>query len=122
MNIPYRYGRQALAEVDIEDLGNCNIVAYNDNADEFYLRIVSTDGYAQIVECGPVSTDIEPKYVCCIYRKMEFKEKKIIHLIDDFLNAPQKQINQVVLVSEEEMDNALLNVAERMCLCEEKKK
>ena len=118
MNIPYRYGRQALAEIDIEDLGNCNIVAYNDSADEFYMRIKSYDGFAEIIECGPMSPDIEPKFVCCIYRRIEFKEKKIIKLIDDFLNNPQKQINQVTLVSNDEMDNALHNVVERCVYAE----
>ena len=77
MNFSYSYTRQATGDIEIDDIGNCNIVAYNDNADEFYLRITTEDGWSTIIDAGPVTPDLEPKYFAMFYKKLEFNEKKI---------------------------------------------
>jgi hypothetical protein len=90
--------------IDIEDIGNCCIRAFNDAGAEFILIIESSLGQCRIFNYGPIMVDIDtlPKNVGCFYQRMAFNQPKVAKIIRDFLNNSKYNITQVELIDKEE--------------------
>ena len=110
-NFEYFYSREAIGNLDVEDIGNCSIEA-NDDLGNFYYMVIDTNlGFTRIFEYGPCNPDFNelPKAVGCTFNRIEFNEKQIEELkkileeiqngrIYSFLNAPHRNITQAQLV------------------------
>ena len=103
MNFDYFTVKTVMANIDIEDIGNCAIEANNDNGEFFYLVIRTTLGTSQIFEYGPtIHSGVMEKSVNCSFKRMEFTEAKIIKKIQEFLNNPYRTITQAKEMTIEE--------------------
>ena len=54
----YFYTQQAVGQLNIEDLGNCAIEAFNDEGSHYYLVIKTQLGQSIVMEAGPFAIDI----------------------------------------------------------------
>lgn len=102
--IEYYYTKQVNGELEIEDLGNCCVVA-NDDQGLFYIIIVRTSlGTTRIMEYGPSAPDFDtlPKGVNQTFSRLDYNEGKIRSTIDKFLNNPYRQITQAFVMDIQE--------------------
>lgn len=105
MNFEYFTVKTVMANIDIDDIGNCAIEANNDNGEFFYLIIRTTLGTTQIFEYGPTChSGVMEKSVMSSFKRIEFTESKVIKTIEGFLNNPYRNITQAQLM---DIDEAL---------------
>lgn len=100
----YLYETQATGQLDIEDIGNCAIVAYNSRQYLRYILIVTTvQGQTRIVFSGPHWTELEqPCYdYSYTFQSFQFSQAKIGRVIERFLNG-KFYIDQAECVEKEE--------------------
>ena len=103
MNFDYFTVQTVMANIDIDDIGNCAIEANNDNGEFWYLIIRTTLGSTQVFEYGPtIHTGLMEKTVNCSFKRIEFTEAKVIKRIKEFLNNPYKNITQAKEMTIEE--------------------
>lgn len=98
------YYREAITdELEIEDIGNCSLIAYNDLG-MYYILIIKTDlGLTQIFTEGPLISDyVLPKNVVCSFKRIDYNASKISKEINGFLNNPASKITSVIEVSIDE--------------------
>ena len=88
MTFEYQEVRTAMAQIEIEDIGNCCVVSKNQLGEEKYLLIKTDIGLTQIVTYGPIIPDIEqlPTFVSYTYQRFDFNEGKIIKIIQKFIS------------------------------------
>ena len=101
----YFYTTQASNDITVENIGNCVIKAFNDNAVTFYLWIkTSDDGITRVIEVSPILNDLqyESKEFKCIYKKFTYSDQKVNKAINTFLNNPNYLITQAFEVDKEE--------------------
>lgn len=105
MEFEYYYVKSVNATLDIDDIGNCAIAAYNDLGLVSYLLIKTTLGNTIIFEYGPLvhDSDVLPKVVDCSFRRIEFNDIAIKKTIRTFLNNPKSQITQAREIPFEEV-------------------
>lgn len=112
----FDYDKELVAHssIDIEDIGNCALLGYNDNYFEFGMIIKTTMGKTQIFSFGPFvpDTDMLPDEISCNYQKIDYNEKKIIGIINLWLNDKKKKLTQVKNVDIQECSNAYKNIIE----------
>lgn len=92
----YFFTKQAVGELELEDIGNCYIQACNDEGLLYYLLIETNLGWTKIMEYGPAAPDFNelPKSVFCSFSRIEYDERKIIKKINEFLNDTKRNITQ----------------------------
>lgn len=107
MQIKYFHMVTAMDSIEIEDVGQCAIEACNDSGAFYYLIIKTRDGFSDILEYGPIVLDVKilPKSVICNYTHIEYDQKKIVKIIDTFLNNPKRNITQAREIDKEEALN-----------------
>lgn len=103
MKYKYYYREAITDELDIEDIGNCNILAYNDLG-MYYIMIIQTElGLTRIFTEGPLmEEEIFPKTVNCSFKRIDYNSGKISKEIQTFLNNPIAKITAAVEISLEE--------------------
>ena len=76
------------AELDIENIGQCAILARTDLGEEYYLMIRSELGDVDVIEYGPSIPDLEkfPANVVYTYDHFEYSDYKLQKRIDKFLD------------------------------------
>lgn len=98
MEIEYYYVKQVNASIDIEDVGNCCLVARNDIGMAYYVYTKTDMGTTQMLTAGPVyegDDEVFPDFVDVQYTSMQYNMKKIGKLIEKFVNNPKAGITQV---------------------------
>ena len=77
------------AQLDVDDIGDCAILARDDLGQEYYLVITTYMGQTEIIEYGPCIPDIQllPKSVSYKYYRIDYSEFRIEKAIDKFLNS-----------------------------------
>ena len=112
MNFEYCYLVEAEGNIEIEDIGNVCLRAYNDRAQEYYLLIKNDLGNTQVIEYGPIISDLDslPRYVKYTYQEVDFSERKMYNIINGFLNDSSKAITQVEVVDESVLRGAIKNM------------
>lgn len=102
--------------IDIEDLGNFVLEATSVNEEVYYLAVKSVSGMSHIFKYGPIIPDIEvlPAEVHCSYNMMDYNQKKIISIINQFLNMPKAEIKDARLIEFNELLENCRNIAEYM--------
>lgn len=109
----YLYQENPLDSIEVEDIGNCVIQAFNDMGYEWYLIIETSLGDSYIQEFGPFFPDIEnyfPKGFKYNFYKLQYKESKLSKIIENFINDPKKLITQVLCIEEEIAYKKLLGI------------
>lgn len=99
------------ASIEIDNIKECSIIAYNDIAEEFYLMISTDLGVTQILSQGPVSLSA-PIYAKCEYLSFQTDAKKIQTYISKWLNDKDKAITQAEEIDREELKEKLVNIAD----------
>ena len=100
---------QSLDIIDIADIGNTCINAFNDEGEEWFLTINTYQGWTETVEFGPLVTEqdkIRPYFSYNRY-SYEYNEKKLERAIDKFINNPSRRITQVFEVEKDEAKSRL---------------
>ena len=85
----YLYELQATSQLDIEDCGNCAIIAYNTIQYKKYILIVKTiEGQTRVVISGPHWAELEQPCLDYIYsyQSFQYSQSKIEKIIERFLN------------------------------------
>ncbi len=87
MKNTYNYLRTTsyLDTIEIEDIGNCIIEAYNDDGDLFYLIIRTVLGVSRILQFGPIQNGAVTECACS-FKQMDYDDYKIDKLIDKFVD------------------------------------
>lgn len=100
---------QALDTIDIPDIGNTCINAFNDFGLEWYLIIDTYQGWTKIKEFGPLLADLDhiATYFDYTMYQHEYSEKKISKVIEKFINNNKRMITQVFEVPKEQAENRL---------------
>ena len=96
----------------IDNLGNCCIKAFNDNGNVYYLQITTSLGFSTILEYGPLNAetlDFNQTYMCS-YKVVEFSEKVLSKIVDNFLNDKYRKITQAFKCESEEFKNNYRNI------------
>lgn len=98
--------------IDIDDIGNCFLQVYNDEGREWLMSISTKLGWTNVKTFGPFILDSNTMDNNFYYSKneLEFKEKKIYHIIDDFINNPKKQITQIFIIDEDTFNDKLSSI------------
>ena len=99
------------AQLEIENIGDCVILANNDLGEEFYLIIKTELGWTEMLEYGPIVPDLEllPFPYNISYNRIEYNQGKIERTIDKFLNNPKRLITQARIVELAEISEYLIN-------------
>ena len=112
----YLYTMKAQDTIEIEDIGNCCIKVFNDMGYYWYLIITTELGDCFIKTFGPFHLDERLANKLFIhgfnfnYSKCDYKESRLIKIIDSFINDPKKDISQVLEIDPEEAYEDLLQI------------
>ena len=118
MNFEYLATIKKESSINIENIGTCALDTFNDLGFEWLLIIKTSDGMTEVIEYGPTIPDIEapPANVNYSYRRFEFKESRIIKIIQSFLNDGYKGITQAFEIDLKEAGSKMRNLVEFLCL------
>lgn len=103
--IDYLYQLQAQDSLDIEDIGNTCIHILNDAGYEWYLIIETELGETRLKNFGPFCIDKPDWFIRGFnynYFVIDYKEQRIISIIDNFINDNKKLITQAFTCEYEE--------------------
>lgn len=104
--------------LEIEDVGNCAITAFNDIGWESILIIDTQLGKTRVLQMGPIAVDLErlPDIVSCTLTQLDFSQKKLCGIINTFLNnnKTNRFITQAMEVSKEKALEDCRNLIEYM--------
>lgn len=105
MTFEYLYETKATGEIDVEDIGNCAIVAYNSRMYQRAVLIIKTvEGESRVVTSGPHWVELEQP--CTEYTfsfsSFQFSSNKIEKIIDRFLSGTKFYVDQAEVVEQEE--------------------
>lgn len=116
MTIDYYYIQEAMDSIDVEDIGNVSIQVNNDSGESWLLQVVTDLGWVTVKQFGPISLDeLTLEYSFNYnYFKMEYKESKIIKVIQNFVNSSTKNITQALIISDDDFQSILNKIKEVM--------
>lgn len=90
MQFDYLYSMQATGSLEIEDVGNCAIIATTGLFQEYILIIKTEGGDTQILQYGPQWVEEDMPIlsdVSCTYSRFQYNQRKIERYIDTWLNS-----------------------------------
>jgi len=87
MVFEYQMVKTSLAQIEIDDIGNCCLLQRNSLGEESYLYIITEVGSTQVVQYGPIVPDMEslPQNVSYSYQRFDFNERRITKIIQQFV-------------------------------------
>ena len=102
----YLYEVKATGFLEIENIGECALVANNDFLQEQILIITTELGKTTILKYGPVFVDNvqPPTNVSYTFEEIDYSDYKIDKTIEKFINDAKFRTTQVTVV---EIDDAL---------------
>ena len=103
LSFPYFKQEIINAELEVEDIGNVAIKAFDDLGNEFVLVTDTYIGFSRIFQFGPIraDSDLIPDHCSMSYSKIEFNQRILVKTIDAFVN--RKGITQAVVVDKEDV-------------------
>jgi len=106
--VKYNFQLEPQNKLDIESISNCCIRAKNDLEYYFYLIIKTIAGKTYFAECGPIleNSDRLPSGFISALVIFEYNEKKVLGMINSFLNDKSKKVTDASVI---EIDEALNN-------------
>jgi hypothetical protein len=115
MQFEYLYTTQAMGTIDIENIGEVCISGVNAFIAQEYILIIKTEeGKSKIIQYGPRFIDLEiaPVNVSYTYNEIDYNQRKLITIIDKFINNPKFGISQVQLIELEEAVDRIKDLRE----------
>lgn len=91
----YLYESVSRDSICVDDVGNLNIEANNDLGHAWFLSIKTLLGYTYIFQYGPYALDIPVlpiQSTTASISKIQYDEKKICKIIENFLIDPKRDI------------------------------
>ena len=90
--------------IDIEEIGQFAVEAWNDDGYYYYLIVRTSLGTTSIASCGPVIPDVDllPSGFTTSLEKMAYKEDKLSRSITMWLNDRSKKITQAKIIDIDE--------------------
>lgn len=106
------------AQLDVDNIGDCCIKAFNDIGEAYYLIILTELGYTEVLEYGPclVDFDMLQNNYQIKYNKFEYNQGKLERIIDKFLNDGKRGISQAMICTIEEIIENLVNPIDKVFL------
>lgn len=100
--LPYDKMVVAGGILDVDEVGSCNVRGVGEQGEEYYLIVETSLGYTYLFEYGPNIPDMQllPDKVRCSLTKMEYKEDKLVKVIDRWLNDPSKKLKSAELIDD----------------------
>ena len=116
MQFDYFQQIATMATLDIDDVGNCAIEAYNDRGELRVLIISTVMGQTQIMEYGPILVDLEAitKDVNCSLNFFQYSLGKIKKRIQKFLDNTYAAITQALVVDKQEALEKCISIIDYM--------
>ena len=110
----YLYEVKATGFLEIENIGECALVANNDFLQEQVLIITTEMGKTKILQYGPVFVDNvqSPTEVTYSYYEIDFSDYKIDKRIEKFINDAKFRTTQVRVVDIEEALDRITDLRE----------
>ena len=101
-------------DIQVEDIGNCAILANDDLTKTWCIIVKTVSGWTEVFEFGPVFPDIYdlPNSVKFVYSRFPYKEASVSRAIDKFLNRSDANITQAVQVTPEEAKSIIRNLGD----------
>lgn len=103
---------QAQAFIEIPQIGEFGLEAYNDEGQFFYVFIKTVLGETYIATCGPVVPDLDLFFggFCITFSHMPYVENKLEKFINFFLNDKGKRITGAKIISLEDAANQFKDI------------
>lgn len=102
----FEFNQQLMPQslVEVEEIGQFGLEAWNDAGYYYYLVIRTILGTSVVSTCGPVVPDIDilPSGFKMTLDKMPYKEEKLIKTISFFLNDKSKALTHAQVLPVEE--------------------
>lgn len=116
MKFDYCKVTQSMDSLDIEDIGNCSLLAFNDTGQKFILIIDTQLGTTRVFNYGPINIDLEllPRKVDCSFERLNYSESRIKIIIKNFLNNYMFKITQAQVIDKQEALNNCRSLIEYM--------
>ena len=110
----YLYEVKATGFLEIENIGECALIANNDFLQEQALIITTEMGKTKILQYGPVFVDNvqSPSEVTYSYCEIDFSDYKIDKRIEKFINDAKFRTTQVKVVDIEEALDRITDLRE----------
>lgn len=102
MTFDYLRTVTSLDYIEIPDIGNTYLCAYNDDGQEWYLAIHTYEGWTEVKEFGPLFDGHTITYFTYNKFGREYSDKKNSKVINDFINNTKREITQVLEIEEDE--------------------
>lgn len=105
-SIDYLPQESYLASVEIEDIGNVALVMFNDMGQQWYLLTTTSLGWTKTYMFGPLLPDIDTLVIKSFsfnYSEIEYKESKLVNMIERFIQDPKKCITQVFEIQKQDV-------------------
>lgn len=102
MTFDYLRTVTSLDYIEIPDIGNVCLCAYNDDGQEWYILISTKEGWTEIKEFGPLFNNHTVTYFNYNKFAREYSDKKNSKVINDFINNTRREITQVLEIEEDE--------------------
>lgn len=97
--------------ITLDNIGDCCIKAFNDGGFVFYLMTKTSMGFSKVYQYGPLDSDMN---ICngysCSFQQIEYSEKVLSKIIDNFLNDKYRKITQVFECDEQEFIGNCKNI------------
>lgn len=106
MDFQYFYELVPQKLIEIDDIANVCLEGQDSSGNFCYLLISCKNGFVHMLNYGPDNIDFKqsPPNVYCSYSRMDFNEKKLIKIIDSFINKEFVEVKQI------SVDEALKNI------------
>lgn len=107
--------------LEVDDIGHCVIQGNNDIGEFYYLIILTSLGWTEILEYGPCVPDfdlLQANYNIK-YSRIEYNQGKIERAIDKFLNEPKRVITQAKVVELGDIREDLINPIDKLLYMKE---
>ncbi len=110
----YLYETKATGFLEVENIGECCLVANNDFLQEQILIITTTMGKTKIIQYGPVYVDNvqSPTDVQYSYCEIDFSDYKIDKRIEKFINDAKFRTTQVTQIELEDALDKIIDLRE----------
>lgn len=102
MEIKYKPEKQLTAVLDIDDIGNCAIEAYNDLNEYYYLLIKTVLGKSKVYSFGPIVEDGQADHFDLSFYTMDYNIKKLQKTVFAFLNNFKTNIEAAIVIDFEQ--------------------
>ncbi len=102
--VNYQQTKTYACSLDIPDIGDCALRCTSQDFEDYYLVVQTIMGKSYILTYGPVMADIDAleDNFALFYKKMDYKEGQIVKTINNLINDPHKNINEVELITPED--------------------